>query len=195
MFLFCIPVSADNRSARIRIPIRCPHAGKCRNNINTIGIGTLFAYSSDCPAVRIIRIPSLSHWMAAPATKTLPSSAYSTSPEVLAAMVVSSPCLEMIGSLSGMHQKKNNRFHRYFLHPLFSKQHCPNNAACWSPATPITGIFTAKNLLLCLSEETTRRPHFRQHFFLECETALISLPPSSICVCQTTWFLPHSYNP
>ena len=43
--------------------------------------------------------PSRSHWIAAPAIKTLPSSAYSVSPPVFQPMVVSRPVLEAVAFL------------------------------------------------------------------------------------------------
>ena len=60
--------------------------------------GTARQYSSLCGLVLSMRISSRSHWIAAPAMNTLPSSAYCTSSPALAAMVVSRPCFERIAS-------------------------------------------------------------------------------------------------
>lgn len=66
--------------------------------------------------------------------------------------------------LSCMHQKKTTGSIGIFYIPFF-KTALSNNAACWSPATPITGILPPK-ICSCVSpEETTRWQHFRQHFF------------------------------
>ena len=50
---------------------------------------------------------SRSHWMAAPATKTEPSSAYSTLPSRPHAMVVTRPFSEKTGLFAGVHQQES----------------------------------------------------------------------------------------
>ena len=87
-----------------------------------------------------MRMASRSHWTAAPATNTLPSKAYCVSSWVLAAMVVNSPCPDFTAWLPVFISRKQPVPYVFFTCPA-SKQHCPNSAACWSPAAPAIGIF------------------------------------------------------
>ena len=164
MFLFASPCQPDNRSARIRIPIRCPHAGKCRNNINTIGIrdslGIFLGLS--CGTDHTHPVPQ-------------PLDGRPCHKNTSLKCIFHFPCStrsngrkqSMSGNdwfLSGMHQKKTTGsigiFYISFFKTALSEQ-CRLLVSCHTHHRN----FTAKNLLLCLSEETTRRPHFRQHFF------------------------------
>ena len=54
-------------------------------------------------------------------------------------MVVSNPCSELTAFSPVFIKRKQPVPYVFLLFPA-SKQHCPNNAACWSPATPAIGI-------------------------------------------------------
>jgi len=97
------------------------------------------AHSSDSAAVLITCSSSRNHCIAAPATNTLPSRAYCTLSLSLAAIVVNKPWLDWIAS-SPVFISRKQPVPYVFLHSPGSKQPCPNNAACWSPATPAMGI-------------------------------------------------------
>ena len=86
--------------------------------------------------VEIKNISSLNHLTTAPAINTLPSRAYLGLFSVLpAARVVRRPFFEAILSSPVFIRRKQPVPYVFFASP-FSKQHWPNNAACWSPATP-----------------------------------------------------------
>ena len=84
---------------------------------------------------------SRSHCMSAPAMNTLPSSAYSgPAPGPEAAMVVMRLFVERHASPPVCMSRKQPVPYVFFAWPGW-KQHCPNRAACWSPATPQMGTF------------------------------------------------------
>jgi len=91
-----------------------------------------------------MRRPSRSHWIAEPATNTLPSSAYSTRPPAPQAIVVSSPCFDGIARSPVFISMKQPVPYVFFAIPG-SKHPCPNSAACWSPAAPAIGTSQPKN--------------------------------------------------
>src|SRR5437868_438168 len=84
--------------------------------------------------------PSRSHWIAAPVTKIAPSSAYATVPsDNFQATVVSIPAAGE-GHAAPTFNSTKLPVPYVFLAIPGVKQACPNNAACWSPATPEIGI-------------------------------------------------------
>ena len=91
-------------------------------------------------------IPSLNHWIAEPPTKTDPSIAYTTSLLILQAMVDNIPFSDLIKSLPVFIRTKHPVPYVELTIPLLI-QCCPNKEACWSPATPVIGISSPKNVL------------------------------------------------
>ncbi len=63
-------------------------------------------------------------------------------------MVVKSPCVEKTG-LFPVFIKRKQPVPYVFLALPAVKQFCPNNADCWSPATPVMGI-SPPNIDLCV---------------------------------------------
>src|SRR5207249_2195287 len=79
--------------------------------------------------------PSRSHWIAAPAMKTLPSSAYTGSPRGPQASVVISPRAAAARRLPVLSNRNAPVPYVFFACPG-ATQPCPNRAACWPPARP-----------------------------------------------------------
>src|SRR5438270_13693258 len=84
-------------------------------------------------------IPSRIHWIAAPVTKMAPSIAYVTSPgRNDHATVVSNPSTGG-GTVAPTFVSTNEPVpYVFFVIPGVTHA-CPNSAACWSPAMPLTG--------------------------------------------------------
>ena len=104
-------------------------------------LGTPRARNSVSSAVRTRCISSRSHWMRAPATNTLPSSAYCTcgASGGVAAMVVTRLFCDT-GACSPVFMSRKQPVPYVFFAWPGSKQHWPNSADCWSPATPRMGM-------------------------------------------------------
>ncbi len=84
---------------------------------------------------------------------TLPSSAYTGSPLGPHPMVVSRPWVEVGRRLPVLRSRNAPVPYVFFACPGFT-QPCPNNAACWSPAMPVTGISTPR----CSAAQTPNIP-------------------------------------
>src|SRR5699024_2417500 len=90
---------------------------------------TRLAYSSLSGEYLNILKPSRNHCIAEPATKMLPSNAYSTLPSSPQAIVVSSPFFDLTG-VSPVFINMKQPVPYVFLTMPSSKHACPNKAAC-----------------------------------------------------------------
>src|SRR5436190_13354970 len=101
--------------------------------------GTCDASNSESFDDRIIPKPSRSHCTTAPAMNTLPSNAYSVDARSFQA-TVASKLFRDTGCFFPAFINIKQPVPYVFLTMPGWKQHCPNSAACWSPATPAIGI-------------------------------------------------------
>ena len=98
---------ADDRAARVRVPVRRAEAGERRHEVDAAGVGDARGERLDLRrASRIMPSPSRSHCTTAPAMKTLPSSAYSVRPPICHATVVSSCCCDASASVPVFSSRK-----------------------------------------------------------------------------------------
>ncbi len=101
------------------------------------------ASASLSAAVLMMPRPSRSHCTAAPAMKTLPSTAKRCLPAMRDATVVSSPFCEKTGRSPVCWRMKQPVPYVFLALPA-SKQPWPYRAACWSPAMPAIGMARPK---------------------------------------------------